>query len=325
MSHITKEQRYTIASMLSQGYRQSEIAKVIDKDKSVVSREVNRNKDQRSGNYRSDLAQRKSISRQSYKSKPRKFNAEIKAYVEAKIKLDYSPEQIVGTAKKEGIACVSHERIYQYLWQDKKQKGKLYLHLRRKGRRYRKRGQAKDSRGIIKNRVTIDKRPAIVDKRERFGDLEADLIIGKNHKQAILTVNDRASGMLKMKKVESKDAQVVAQAMNELLEDWVPFIHTLTSDNGKEFAQHEIVAEKSNIDFYFALPHHPWERGANENLNGLIRQYLPKGCDFQTIDKQRINEIETKLNERPRKRFKFETPMEIMERLLFNKKVAFCT
>ncbi len=112
---------------------------------------------------------------------------------------------------------------------------------------------------------------------------------------------------------------------DELLEDWVPFIHTLTSDNGKEFAQHEIVAEKSNIDFYFALPYHPWERGANENLNGLIRQYLPKGCDFQTIDNQRINEIETKLNQRPRKRFKFETPMEIMERLLFNKKVAFCT
>lgn len=325
MSHITDKQRYAISEMLKQGYTQIEIAKVIGKDKSVVSREINRNKDRRNGEYRYELAVRKSRMRQRYKSKPRKFTEEIKNYVTMGIKDDLSPEQIVGLAKKKGISCVSHERIYQFIWEDKRQKGELYLHLRRRGRRYRKRGSAKDNRGILSNRVTIDKRPEIVEQRKRFGDLEVDLIIGKNHKQAILTINDRASGMLKMKKVKSKDAGEVANAINESLEDWLPYLHTITSDNGKEFAKHKYVAETLNIDFYFALPYHPWERGSNENLNGLIRQYFPKGTDFEGIDDQRIKEIEMKLNSRPRKRFNFETPLEVMDNLLFNQEVAFCT
>jgi len=325
MSHITEKQRYTISTMLAQKYSQTEIGKVIGKDKSVISREIKRNKDLRSGKYKSDLAQRKCQQRQKYKSKPRKFTKEIREYVENLIEQDYSPEQIVGVSKKEEILCVSHERIYQHIWDNKKKKGKLHLHLRRKGRRYRKRGSAKDNRGIIKDRVSINKRPEIVETRSRFGDLETDLIIGKNHKQAILTINDRASGMLKMKKIESKDAKVVANAIIQLLEDWLPYIHTITSDNGKEFAEHKLVSDKSFIDFFFAEPYHPWERGANENLNGLIRQYFPKGSDFNLIDNQIIKCVENKINSRPRKRFNFESPFIVMDNLLFNHKVAFST
>lgn len=325
MSHITSEQRYTISVLKAKNLKQCEIAKIIGKHSSVVSRELRRNCDLRSGEYRSDLAQRKYEQRQEYKSKPRKVTETMLEHIKSLINKDLSPEQVVGKSKKEGIDCVSHETIYQLIWADKKQKGKLHEHLRHKGRKYRKRGSSKDLRGIIKDRTSIDARPKIVDERSRFGDLEVDLIKGKNHKQAILTINDRASGMLKMKKIESKNSTVVANAINELLEDWLPYIHTMPSDNGKEFAGHKKVAQQSNIDFYFAHPYHTWERGCNENLNGLIRQYFPKKYNFNLIDDQQIIEIQEKINSRPRKRFNFETPLFMMDKLLFNWKIAFST
>jgi len=307
--------------MLKSGYKQIEISRAIGKDKSVISRELKRNSDARNGKYRDDLANRKYAKRQKEKHKHIRFTPSIKGEVEALLKKDYSPEQVVGTLKKEGKEYVSIECIYQHIWQDKKNKGDLYLHLRRQGRKYRKRGANKDSRGIIKNRVSIDKRPKEVEKRNRFGDLEADLIIGKNHKEAIVTVNDRASGVLKMKKVKSKEAKVVSQAIKEMLEDWIPYLHTITSDNGKEFAEHQNIAELLSIDYYFAHPYHSWERGSNENLNGLIRQYIPKKADFKKLTCEYIKSIEKKLNTRPRKRFNYENPIFVMNQYLFNKKL----
>jgi len=325
MAHITTQQRYTISCMRNQGCNQTQIADAIGKDKSVVSREIGRNKDQRSGLYRDDLANRKYAKRQKEKPKHVRFTAEMQQYVEALLAVDYSPEQITGLSKKQAIPCVSTERIYQHVWEDKRAKGELFIHLRRKGRKYRKRGSSKDSRGIITGRVSIDQRPEIVDHRSRFGDLEADLIIGKDHNQAIVTINDRASGVLKMKKIPSKEASVVARAINQMLDEWMPFTHTITSDNGKEFADHHLISENLNIDYYFAHPYHSWERGSNENLNGLVRQYLPKKTDFTQITDQEINNIEIKLNNRPRKRFNYETPIFVMNQLLFNQKVAFIT
>lgn len=289
MSHITYEQRYTISCMLKQDYNQTEIGDVLGKSKSVISREIHRNKDLRSGEYKPDLAQRKYLQRQDEKNKYIRFTDSIKSDVESLIKDDYSPEQIVGTLEKQGISCVSHERIYQHVWKDKKQKGLLYTHLRRQGRRYRKRGSNRDSRGIIRDRVSIEQRPLLVEKRERFGDLEVDLIIGEHHKEAIITINDRASGVLKMKKVASKESHIVAKAINDLLAEWIPYIHTITSDNGKEFAAHKMVASELHVDYYFAHPYHSWERGSNENLNGLIRQYIPKKTSFTNLtDEYRI-------------------------------------
>jgi IS30 family transposase len=323
MSQITYEQRYTISVMMNQGFSNSKIGEVLGKDRSVIGREIKRNKDERSGKYSHELAEKKCNSRHKQKAKHVKFTPEIRLYVDNLLSEDLSPEQVVGVSKKDGIACVSHERIYQYVWLDKKLKGKLYTHLRRKGRKYRKRGSSKDSRGIIKDRISIEQRPDIVDKKVRFGDIEVDLIIGKKNKEAIVTVNDRVAGVLKMKKVQSKEAIVVANAINELLEDWKPFLHTITSDNGKEFAAHEFVANYLNIDYYFAHPYHSWERGANENLNGLIRQYIPKKTDFSTLTDDYIKLIETKLNNRPRKRYNFENPIFVMEKILFNSDVAF--
>lgn len=321
MSHLTQEQRYTISEMKQKSYSQTEIAEVIGKDKSVISRELRRNCDKRNGEYRSELAQRKYEQRQKEKPKKAVFTEEIKTYVKLKLGQKYSPEQIAGEAKKDGSLCVSHESIYQYVWKDKHQGGDLYKNLRTEGKRYRKRGSKKDKRGIIKNRVDIDQRPKDVELRERLGDLEIDTIIGQNHKGAIVTVNDRAIGMLKMKKLDSKDAEKLAEATIEMLQDWLPHLKTMTADNGKEFAEHQAISEALGLSFFFAHPYHSWERGSNENLNGLVRQYIPKKTDFSTITDEYVQFVEDELNNRPRKRFNYESP-----NYMFNlKKVAFIT
>lgn len=325
MAHLTQEQRYTISVLIAKNHTQMYIAEVIGKDKATVSRELKRNCDQRNGEYRLDLAQRKYEERLSNKPKSTRFTEDIKSDVIELLEEGYSPEQICGRLKKLGKRTVSYETIYQFVWENKKKGGDLYTQLRHQGRRYRKRGSEKDSRGIIKNRVSIEQRPESVEKRNKFGDLEGDLIIGKNHNQAIVTINDRSTGMLRMGKVKSKEAEEVKDVIVSLLDDWMPFdMRTLTLDNGKEFAEHEAISEMTGIDVYFAHPYSPWERGSNENLNGLVRQYLPKGTDFTQITDQRIKEIETKLNNRPRKRYNFDSPLERMEKLLFNN-VAFET
>lgn len=306
--------------MLQSGYTQSDIARVINKNKSVISREISRNADSRSGQYKDDLAHRKYLKRQDYKAKPRTFTPEVENYIRERLHLKYSPEQISGVAKKNGDACVSHERIYQFIWKDKRQKGLLYLNLRNRGRRYKKRSVIYDKRGTILNRTDISQRPHEVEKRERFGDLEIDLIIGKNHKSAILTILDRATGMGKLQKLAGKDADQLASATIESLKDWEPFLHTITSDNGKEFASHQIIANQLNIDYFFAEPYASWQRGSNENYNRLVRQYIPKKVDFDCIPIDYIKFVETQINNRPRKRFNYKSPNH-----MFNQKVAFTT
>jgi IS30 family transposase len=327
MSHLTQSQRYTIAVLKKENQSQTYIAKQINKSKSVVCRELRRNSDNRSGEYKAELAQKKCLERHQKKPKKIHFTESVKSYVNACLEKDYSPEQIAGLSKKEGVRCVSHERIYQYLWYDKKTGGKWYSHLRTHGKRYRKRGSVKDRRGLIVGRVDIEKRPKIVDKKTRFGDLEIDLVIGEHHKQALLTINDRLTGIVKIRKVESKEANTIEQATIEALQDWKPFLHTITSDNGKEFANHTAIAKELKIDYYFAKPYHSWERGANENTNGLIRQYFPKKSSFENLTKEQIQIVEDKLNNRPRKRFGYETPNHVYLQTIKNngQKVAFIT
>lgn len=326
MSHLTEHQRYTISCLLQIGRSQTFIASSIGKDKSVVSREIRRNADERNGEYRSDLAQRKYEKRQQEKPKKIRFTEPVCTYVEDKLRQKYSPEQIAGEARRLSIDCVSAERIYQHVWRDKKHKGQLFEHLRTQGKRYRKRGSLKDKRGLIKDRTDINERPEIAESRSRAGDLEIDTIIGKNHKGAIVTVNDRASGKLKMKKLKSKEAAELSQAAIELLSEWKPHLKTITSDNGKEFGEHKKISQALDVDFYFAHPYHSWERGANENLNGLVRQYIPKKTNFETITDEYISFVENELNNRPRKRLNFDTPNHVFNQLINQDlKVAFVT
>ena len=325
MKHLTVEQRYTIYVMKVKGYKQKQIAEAIGKDKSTVSRELQRNCDRRSGEYRYELAQRKCDQRHQAKPKKLRFTEQVKAYVDTWLQEDYSPEQIAGRAKLDNVDCVSHERIYQYVWDDKKSKGSLFVHLRRKGRKYRKRGAAKDSRGIIKDRVDISQRPAVVDEKTRLGDLEIDTIIGKNHQGAILSINDRVSGYLWLAKLKGKDAEELAMKTVEILQPQAQWLHTITGDNGKEFAEHKTISNTLKVDFFFDKPYHSWERGANENTNGLIRQYLPKGLSFENVTDKDIEYIQRKLNNRPRKKLNFLTPNEFLSLNLSNQKVAFVT
>jgi IS30 family transposase len=322
MSHLSYEQRYTIEVLLQDKKSKSEIAKLLSVDKSVIYRELKRNSDERNGVYKAKLAQSKYEKRLFLKPKHKKITPELKQQIVTLLEQDYSPEQVNGFMKKNLQETLSHESIYQMIWKDKKAKGKLHEHLRRKGRRYRKRGSSKDSRGKIVGRVGIEKRPKEAEERKVFGHFELDTIIGKDHKGAIITLNERASGMLWMRKVESKDAEIVIKKLAEMLEEIRPYLRSITGDNGKEFAAHQFITDEF-CDFFFANPYSPWERGSNENLNGLIRQYLPKKSDFNNFTDEQIREIETKINNRPRKRFGYENPIFVMENLLFNPKVAF--
>ncbi|MUP16674.1 IS30 family transposase, partial [Ancylomarina euxinus] len=264
MERLTENQRYTISVMLKRGHSKIEIASYLGRDKSVIYRELKRNCDKRSGEYRADLAQRKYEKRLKDKVKRVKFTEELKSKVDELLKEDYSPEQVHGRLKAEGKFCVSHETIYQYVWIDKKQGGTLYLHLRCGNKRYRKRSGSKDKRGILRNRIGIEERPKIVDQKSRFGDLEIDTVIGKNHKKALLTINDRVTGLVWIRLLEGKHAKPLTAEAIQALWDNRGKIHTITADNGKEFADHQTIAEQLDVDVYFARPYHSWERGANE-------------------------------------------------------------
>ena len=326
MAHLTLEQRYKIEIYKDADKSVPEISAYIGKHKSVVYREINRNSDKRSGKYKAKLAHRKSLARHTSKNKKCLFTASVEVNVLYYLNLDYSPEQMVGRAKIDNKEMVSIEIIYQYIWQDKRKGGALYKHLRTKGKKYKKRGDLKDSRGVIAGRVDIDKRPAIVEAKNRLGDMEIDLIIGQNHKGALLTINHRSTRCLFMSKIDSKEASIVESKSIELLQDWKFLIKTITSDNGKEFANHREIAARLEIDYYFAKPYHSWERGANENLNGLVRQYFPKNTSFANITNTEVEKVINILNNRPRKRFGYKTPNEIFAQKLDDlNNVAFIT
>jgi transposase, IS30 family len=305
MVHVTEEQRYTISVMIMKGYKQKDIAEAIGKDKSVVSREIKRNKDKRSGEYRYELAQRKYKSRMHDKRRMVKFTEEVKIYVDKKLSEKWSPEQISKT--KCDINMVSHERIYQYIEKDKEEGGELYKNLRRK-KKYKNRCKPADNRGKLKDCISIKERPEVVNGKTRVGDLEVDLIMGSNHKGAILTINDRKTGYAWMQLLKSKDSKEVANKIIEALTPYKEIIKTITSDNGKEFGCHKKISEKLEVDFYFAEPYSSWQRGANENLNGLIRQYFPKKTNFEELTWREVKFVQKQLNSRPRKRLGYETP-----------------
>jgi IS30 family transposase len=232
------------------------------------------------------------------------------ALIETKLRLDWSPEQISGWLSGHHAIQVSHEWIYQYILADKHAGGDLYRHLRCQKKR-RKRYGSYDRRGKLPNRVSIEERPEIVAQRQRIGDWEVDTIIGKRHRQAIVTLTERKSRFALLRKVDQRTADQVGDAVIELLQPVMDRLHTLTADNGKEFAEHERITQELQADFFFAHPYAAWERGANENMNGLIRQYIPKNCDFTDINNADLDWIMNRLNYRPRKCLDFLSPFEV--------------
>ena len=213
------------------------------------------------------------------------------------------------------MTAVCHETIYQYVWADKYKGGVLYKQLRHSGKKYNKRSKGTAGRGCIPNRVDIDERPTIVEEKIRLGDWELDTIIGTGQSGAIVSMVDRASKLTMLVKTSGKTAQEVTTALLERLNPVKEFVHTLTADNGKEFANHQQVSKALDAGFYFAKPYHSWERGLNEHTNGLVRQYFPKSKRFDEISEAELLEVEILLNNRPRKVLEFFTPIEVFNRL----------
>lgn len=305
-SQLTQIQRYQIYALKKTGCNQTQIAKNVGVDKSTISRELRRNEGQRG--YRPKQAQRKAETRRN------KAHCRITHkqwfLVKGLIKLKWSPEEISGWLKKYFQIQISHEWIYQYIWKDKKQGGELHEHLRCQ-KKYRKRGQTGEKRGKIPNQTSIEERPAIVETRERLGDWEGDTIVGKGKQGAIVTLVDRKSRLLKMGLVAQRTKDAVKEMVINLLKDYP--VHTITFDNGKEFTDHEEIAQALEADIYFAHPYSSWERGTNENTNKLIRQYFPKDTNFKDLSNMDVQFAESQLNFRPRKCLAFTQPMVFLK------------
>jgi len=302
---LTQEQRYQIYALMKVGFNQTEIASEINVHKATVSREVRRGRGGRG--YRPKQAQELALARLQLRAQPR-IQPQTWQRVEQLLGQQWSPEQITGRLKLEQQQSVSHERIYQYIYADNRLGGTLSLNLRcRKARR--KRYGSYDRRGQLPNRRSIDERPAMVEQKRRIGDWEADTIIGRHHQEAIVSIVERKSKLTRLAKVKHNTAELVGQVMRAQLQS-LP-VHTLTSDNGREFAQHREIAQQLKADFYFAHPYASWERGLNENTNGLVRQYFPKKSEFSKISDPQIKEVEERLNNRPRKTLGYKTPNEV--------------
>ena len=316
---IICEQRVAIYALLKAGCSQTKIADIIGVSKSAISREIKRNSGLKG--YRPKQAHQRALERRQNADKNIRFTDEIKKEVIKLLNQDWSPEQICGRLKTTGKPYVSHETIYQFVIADQKNGGELYKHLRQGHKKHRKRNKGNDRRGQIPNRVSIDQRPPVVDNKERIGDWEIDTMIGKNHKGALVTAVERKTNFTCIGHVPRKEAALVSRVLIDMLKPYKDFVHTLTSDNGKEFTEHEKIANELNAQFYFAHPYSSWERGLNENTNGLIRQYFPKKTSLVNVDKQKLVDVQNKLNNRPRKLLKFKQPIQ----LFLNSSVALGT
>lgn len=309
-TQLTREQRYQIYVLWKNGFKQSDIARQIGVHKSTISRELKRNS-QISGDYIPARAHKL-----SQKRKSRRLRTTIPVALWRKVRRmlrqDWSPEQICLWLRDNEERSISHEWIYQMIYRNKRNGGDLFRHLRCKCKR-RKRYASYTKRGKIVNSVSIDERPDVVDERARFGDWEADLVEGnRSSKHALLTLTERVARYTLVAKVESKHSAHIAETMINLLSTSGLAVETVTSDNGREFADHESVSDALGIDFYFAHPYSPWERGGNENTNGLLRQYAPKKSDMSQLSEDDIDQAMQRLNNRPRKCLGMKTPNQVL-------------
>lgn len=322
MRHLTEKQRYVISALHKRGISQKEIAKEVGVHKSTISRELKRNAGKRGG-YRADRAQALADERKERFKRARRFTPQIEKlcrnYIEEE---QWSPEEIVGYCKANGIEMVSIERIYQFIRTDKRNGGTLFTHLRHR-LKHRKRAVSRQDKAGIKDRVSIEQRSEKANNREEFGHWEGDLIEGKNHKGFILVVTERVSKQMMMTYLpKGKNAKAMAQAIIALLLPYKEMVLSITVDNGTEFAEHKKVSKALNCQIYFTHPYSSWEKGQVENTNGLIRQYYPKKEIIDEFNTKNIKQIQYKINRRPRKNLEFKRPVDIFYKFV-NDEVAF--
>jgi len=301
--HLSQTERYQIYILMKDGKTQSQIATLMDRHKSTISREIARNTGNRG--YRPKqaclLAEERSLgSRNAVHSNPKDWGKAVDCLL-----AQWSPVQI---ANQVGI---SHETIYRHVYADKAAGGNLYQQLRCQKKRKKRYASGRDRRGQIVGRRPISERPEHIEARSQIGHWEGDTVIGAAHKQAVVTLVERKSGYAVLAKVKNKTSDLVSSAIITKLNAVTPLVKTLTFDNGKEFAEHSRIDAALNSTTYFADPFASWQRGSNENFNGLLRQYIPKKRPLSTVTNKELRMIQDRLNNRPRKRLGFKTPNEV--------------
>ena len=322
--HLTEHERYHMDELLRNGATQLEIANELKRSPSTISRELRRNQGQRG--WRPRQAYMKACERLSIRGEnnaPR-VNEDAWHYAIERLENDqWSPEQIAGRLKLEGLSTISHESIYQRIVSDKMEGGTLYKHLRCQKKRKKRYGSKAAGRECIPDRIDISERPEVVDRKERVGDWEGDTVIGSHNGGAVVaTVVERKSRYSIFAKSEDKTTQSVINAIIDGMDPLSELIETMTFDNGKEFSGHSNLTTSLGTSVYFAKPYHSWERGLNENANGLLRQYFPKKTSFDEVDEHDLRAVQDKLNHRPRKCLGYKTPFEVFKKLAEDKGIA---
>jgi len=306
---ITSEERYTIARCRAARMRVAEIAAITGRHRSTIYREVARNLGS-GGRYRCSKAQEKTNGRRSRSRRNRRFDQEELALVERYLREDYSPDQVSGHLAKEGLLSISHETIYQHIWREKRAGGDLHKHLRCVSKQRRKRYRSYDSRGRLAGKRDITERPQSVEERTEIGHWEVDTVMGSGDKHCVFTMVERKTGFVVIGKLKNRTKEEVRHRLVGLIRTQKHPVLTMTADNGTEFHGYKQIEKLTRVDFYFAKPYHSWERGLNENTNGLIRQYLPKKKSMAHLTQRSCTRIAEKLNNRPRKRLGYRTPRE---------------
>lgn len=308
---LTSDDRYMLSILRKQGLTQAAIARELGRSPSTISREIKRNRCAYDDFYRYSKAIYRTKARRSVSRRNGQFCDADYTKVQHYLAQDWSPDQISGYLKKRGLLKISHETIYQYIWRDKANGGLWYKHLRQSSKKRRKRYNSYDSRGRLAGKRNISERPAIVETRTTIGHWEIDTVVGRGSKNCIMTLVERKSGYVLIGKLKNRTMAELNRSLVDFIDAYGYSIKTITADNGTEFHGHKEVERMTNVPFYFANPYHSWERGTNENTNGLIRQYIPKRTSMEKLTQAQCNAIADKLNSRPRKRLNYEMPEDI--------------
>ena len=311
---LTQEERYLISSGVRLKRSQRELAKLLGRSPSTISRELRRNATTHDGLYRAAKAHSYALGRRRRSRRGPQFSHQVFNQVDAAVRQRWSPEQIVGLLRAQGQLVPSHETIYRRLRRDKRSGGTLWRFTRILSKMGRKRYRSRPARGVLLGKRHISERPAIVQSRGRIGDWEADTVIGTGSSHCLLTMVERRSGFTLIRKLKARTMTEATKAAGQAIARMRGRFRTITFDNGTEFHDYEALERQFGVTCYFATPYHSWERGANENLNGLLRQYLPKGQCLRLISQTQCDQIAKQLNDRPRKRHNFKTPTEVFTR-----------
>ena len=306
---ITFEERYTLGLLRQRGLCPAAIARVLGRHRSSIGREVGRNRARSDATYRPQLADWYARGRRAQSRRNQRFSAADWERIQGLLRADWSPEQIAGRLRLERELAISHETIYRYVWADKRRGGTLYTHLRGARKQRRKRYGRYDSRGRVAGKRPITARPAVVETRAQLGHWETDTVLGPG-RPCVLSLVERKTGYVLLGQLQARTTEDVNRRATQLIRAQRHPVRTITADNGTEFHDYPAIERATGTRFYFATPHHAWERGTNENTNGLLRQYLPKRRSMARLTQDDCHRIAAKLNHRPRKRLGYRTPEE---------------